>query len=205
MEEKYIELLNVRIEENRKIENRMLLVMIFSIIAFPLLREAKITEISLGPFKINDLQIIWASVPTVYSYCHYKYVVVYGELSSQITIYNNLTQKIFKFDKLENYYNSLLLPFSFMDRISKNHSKYKSKLEAIIFGVLIHLPSLLVLLFIQFFFVFYSVFILIKKLNFISIIDYVFIVSPIILFISMIMYIIKNLKKNKLLQNDQAN
>lgn len=185
MEEKYIEIIGLRIEENRKIENKMLLIMMFSFMAFLLLREAKISEFSIGPFKINDLNLVWVSMPSIFAYCNYKYSVVYYELKFQLNIYEKLTQKIFNF-KEDNYLNSLLVPFSFLEKIREVQFKFNNKYETIFLVSFLYLPVLLVLFIIQFCFVLYASYEL-----FISKVNYVFIIVPILLFLSNLIYIFK--------------
>ena len=52
--EKYLNLLNSRIDENRKTLSSLLVIMVLTAFAFPLIVETKISEISVGPFKLRD-------------------------------------------------------------------------------------------------------------------------------------------------------
>ena len=122
--EEYLNLLNQRIEDNRKAMGRLFLALILLGVAFPLLKEYKITEVSVGPFKISDIQIVILIIPTVFNFMYYKYIITWFDLIDQKRIYTNLTSIIFEIKKDSNL-NKKLRSFSFTNSLDNMFSNGK--------------------------------------------------------------------------------
>ena len=115
--EKFLDILTQRMEENRKALGRLFLVLLLTFIAFPLIAETKITEISIGPFKIVDSDIALALIPTIFTYAYYKYLLIWFDFVEQKRTYRLLTMDYFNF-KTDSFLNDRLNAFSIIDSIS---------------------------------------------------------------------------------------
>lgn len=74
---KYLEILEKRIDENKKEIGSIFLVLAICGFAFHLLLQRKISEVTIGPFKISDTNIILAIIPTVFTFLYYKYLMIW--------------------------------------------------------------------------------------------------------------------------------
>lgn len=120
-QDKYLEILDKRIEENRKSLGGLFIILIFCVLANHLLLQTKISEINIGPFKVTDNKIIFGLIPTIFILVYYKYLMIWVEIADQKRIYNVLTSNYFL---LEN--TSLLIdkikPFSLIDSIDRHQN-----------------------------------------------------------------------------------
>lgn len=132
--EKYLNLLNSRIDENRKTLSSLLVIMVLTAFAFPLIVETKISEISVGPFKLRDNLFAISIIPSIFSYCYYKYAAIWTEVIEQKFILKNLTSKIFSI-KENSYLNERLKPFSFADHIIEHSIRVQSKKFGCLLGL----------------------------------------------------------------------
>lgn len=142
---KYLDLLNQRIDENKKSLNNLLMIMIFLIIAFPLILETKISEISVGPFKLQENSIALYLIPTVFAFCHYKIIQVNLNLNMQSKYYKGLTSVIFNHAQYSTA-NIIITPYSFLESAQYYHFTEESKFSKLLliiswpllqFGILI--------------------------------------------------------------------
>lgn len=179
LKEKYLNLLNLRIDENRKSLNSLLIILILTAFAFPLIVETKISEISIGPFKLNDHLFAISIIPSIFAYSYYKYATLWIELIEQKIIFKNLTSKIFSI-KEYSYLNERLKPFSFVDHIIYHNTQVKSKKLGCILGLFL-IPTIIGLIFFPFLFEYYTVKTLYLKTGLNEMFDYVFIFTPIII------------------------
>ncbi len=153
--EKFLDILIQRLEDNRKALGSVFLVLLFTAIAFPLIAETKISEISIGPFKIIDSDIALVIIPTIFTFAYYKYLLIWFDFVEQKRTYRLLTKDYFKF-KSNSYLNDRLNPFSITDSISRHHAQEKFG----VFGCLSYLlwiPTALVLVFLPFGVEFYMI------------------------------------------------
>jgi hypothetical protein len=178
LKEKYLNLLNFRIDENRKSLNTLLTVMVLTVFAFPLIVETKISEISIGPFKLKDNLFAISIIPSIFAYCYYKYAAMWIELIEQKFICKNLTSKIFSINET-SYLNERLKPFSFADHIIYHSAQVKSKKLGCFLGFF-WIPTIIGLIFFPFLFEYYTVKTLYLKTGLNKILDWVFFLTPII-------------------------
>jgi len=185
-QEKYINLLNVRIDENRRISNSLLKIMIFSAIAFPLILETKISEISLGPFKLLDNSIAIGIIPTLFAFTYYRYMSVLSDLREQKKAYRHLTTVLFDI-KYDSFLNNNLSPYSLVDSIGKFHFNKESK-ATLILTFLFWIPVLLTIIFMPIIFVLYAAYKTYITFGLDSYIDWGMVLTPfVIIIISFIM------------------
>ncbi|TPG31310.1 hypothetical protein [Flavobacterium pectinovorum] len=178
LKEKYLNLLSSRIDENRKTLNSLLIVMVLTSCAFPLIVETKISEIAVGPFKLRDNLFAISIIPSIFSYSYYKYAAIWTEVIEQKFILKNLTSKIFSI-KENSYLNERLKPFSFADHIIDHSTRVKSKNWGCFLG-LFWIPTIIGLVFFPFLFEYYAVKTLYYKKGLNDIINWVFFLTPII-------------------------
>ncbi|GGG25109.1 hypothetical protein GCM10011344_27220 [Dokdonia pacifica] len=177
--EKYLDILTNRIEGNIKLNSKFINIMLLCILAFPLLVSSKISEISLGPFKLVEDSIIVLLIPTVFTFIHYRYMSVWANITQQKEIYKYLTSNIFSINtnSLLNYNISLQ---SFTESAILNHirggSRFLIKTMAFIW-----LLMLFIVFVIPYAFGIYGVCILYTKLEFNSVINWLSFVIPIFL------------------------
>jgi hypothetical protein len=93
--EKYLNLLINRIEDNRKSLSSLFIIMLLTIFAFPLIVETRISEISIGPFKLQDNSFAISIIPSIFALCYYKYITIFVDLTEQKELYKVLTSQIF--------------------------------------------------------------------------------------------------------------
>lgn len=180
LREKYLTIIELRIIENKKSLNSILLVMLFSVLAFPLIHEAIISDISIGPFKINDKSFALLIIPSIFSFSYFKYVTIWTEIVKQKNIYKSLTSKVFLL-KQNSYLNESIRPFSFLDFLTKhNELEEKSSFLGCIIA-LFWIPISFFFILFPYGFIYYSLKILFieKKLN--PTIHYTFCYIPIII------------------------
>lgn len=194
-QEKYLEILDKRIEENRKSLGGLFIILIFSILAIHLLLQTKISEINIGPLKITDNKIIFGLIPTIFTLVYYKYLMIWVEISDQKRIYNALTSNYFSLNT-ESILIDKIKPFSIIDSIGR-HSKNGNTL-----GCATNLIWVLISMFVLFspfiyeFYLIYKLFIDLQPKN---IFDWFLFVCPMIISIYtilMLMNVIKNQFKN---------
>jgi len=197
--EKYLDILDHRIDDNRKSMGRLFLVLLLTTLAFPLLLETKISEISIGPLKIIDSKIGLGIIPTIFTFAYYKYLMIWFDIVEQKRTFKLLTSELFNID-LKSFLNERLKPFSITDSIDKHHSR--GKMDSIgCLSLFFWIPTGFVLIFFPFVFEVY----LIKKLFEIlqpeSIFDWLLFITPIMIGIFtllMLIQVIRNdLKKDK--------
>jgi len=123
---KYLDLLNQRIDENKKSLNNLLMIMIFLIIAFPLILETKISEISVGPFKLQENSIALYIIPAIFAFCHYKIIQINFNLNQQNKYYKGLTSIIFNHTQFSTA-NYIITPNSFLESAEYYHFRENSK------------------------------------------------------------------------------
>lgn len=190
-QEKYLEILDKRLEENRKSLGGLFIILIFCVLANHLLLQTKISEINIGPFKVTDNKIIFGLLPTIYTLVYYKYLMIWVEIADQKRIYNVLTSIYFSLDN-----KSLLIdkiqPFSLVDSVIR-HQKSKNTL-----GCLTNLVWLLIAIFVLFspflyeYYLIYKLFIDLQPKN---IFDWFLFICPILISIYtilMLMNVIRN-------------
>ncbi len=178
LQEKYLNLLISRIDENRKSIRNLISIMLVTVLAFPLIIETKISEISFGPFKLQDNSFAISIIPTIFAFSYYKYITVWYDLIDQKNVYKILTAGILSIEK-ESLLNEILRPYSFFDSVAKNHLKEKSKTLGCII-TLLWLPIIIGIGVFPFIFEYYSIKILYTKFRLRTIFDWVFLISPIL-------------------------
>lgn len=190
-QEKYFEILDKRIEENRKSLGGLFFVLIFCVLANHLLLQTKISEINLGPFKITDNKIIFGLLPTIYTLVYYKYLMIWIKISDQKRIYSIITSNYFSLNN-----KSLLIdkikPFSIIDSIDR-HQKSKSTLGCL--TNLIWIPIGLFVLISPFLYEYYLIYQLFIDLQPKNIFDWFLFICPILISlytILMLLNVIKN-------------
>lgn len=192
--EKYLNLLMLRIDENRKLMGKLFITMIFIVFAFPLIIETKINEISVGPFKLADNRIAISIMPSIFAYCYYKYISVWIDLVEQKFVFKELTSVVFNI-KSKSFLNERIRPYSFIDSIMNIHFEDKSK----IFGCLIMLvliPIILILMFFPFLFEYYMLKIVYSKFGLYSILEWISFLTPILLGMFTIIMFVQIAKKD---------
>lgn len=190
---KYLDLLSSRIEDNRKAIKSLVYVLLVTLLAFPLLIESKISDISFGPFKDIDASIVISFLPSLFAFCYYKYTTLFIVFNDQRFLYYCLSAKIFDIDP-DSYLNENLKPFSFLTVIGKYHLDEKNKLMGCL-NMIFFIPIALALLGAPIVFEFYSVKYLYEQLELKSILDILFFGAPILLGIYTIILIIQSLIK----------
>ena len=192
-QERYADLLINRIEENRKSLSKLFFTLILCVFAFLMFSESKISEISLGPFKLTDSTIAIALLPSVFAFLYYKYLTIWVDLVEQKMTYKLLTAKLFSIDH-KSFLNQKLRPYSFLDSIYNNEEDYKSILGCITMGIL--LPIGLLITFSAFAFIFYTVYTLYHKFGLDSIHKKVIFLLPVLLGLFAVLTIIQAFKRD---------
>jgi hypothetical protein len=82
-QDSYLDILNNRISDNKKTMGKLFLILLIVGFAYPLLLEAKISEFSIGPFKLDDIQIAIGIIPTIFSFIFYKYILTWLNIVEQ--------------------------------------------------------------------------------------------------------------------------
>lgn len=179
-------MLNQRIDENKRSLNRLLLIALFLIIAFPLILQTKISEISVGPFKLQENTIALYIIPCIFAFCHYKIIQVYLVIGSQSKYYMGLTSVIFKHRQF-SVANTIIKPYLFLESTAYYHLTEESKSLKRILNIFWFLMLLGIILF-PYWFVYYTLKSLFIKYGINSIQDLMFFLSPI--FISFFTFIL---------------
>lgn len=193
-QELYADLLNNRIEENRKLMSRLSATLILCYFGFPLIIESKISEISFASFKLTDNIIAIGIIPSIFAVIYYKYITVWLDLVEQKATYKALMSKIFSINQ-ESFLNNRLWPYSFLDSIILYHLNEKSKsLGCVInfFWVIIGL----ILIFFPFVFEYYTIVTLYQKIGFDTLLKKVIIIMPILMGLFTLLIIIQAAKKD---------
>lgn len=178
LKEKYLNLLIVRIDENRKLIAKLFTIMLLTVFAFPLIIETKISEILVGPFKLNDNNIAISIIPSIFAYCYYKYISVWIDLVEQKNVFKELTAIIFNVES-KSFLNERIRPYSFIDSIINYHLEDNSKKVGCI-NSLLWLPIMILFLIFPFLFEYYAVKILYLKYGLDTILEWFFFIIPIL-------------------------
>lgn len=178
LKEKYLNLLIVRIDENRKLIAKLFTIMLLTVFAFPLIVETKISEILVGPFKLNDNNIAISIIPSIFAYCYYKYISVWIDLVEQKNVFKELTAIIFNVES-KSFLNERIRPYSFIDSIINYHLEDNSKKVGCI-NSLLWLPIMILFLIFPFLFEYYAVKILYLKYGLDTILECFFFIIPIL-------------------------
>ncbi len=193
LKNKYLDLLNQRIEENRKSLNRLVMIMFFLVIAFPLILETKISEISVGPFKLKENSFALFIIPSIFAFCHYIAVQVVILLNKQIKYYKGIVSVIFK-HRDYSVVNNLLKPYIFLDSTRYFHLTEKSKALSIIIKIFwapIHIGITLL----PYWFIYYTSKIIYYKFGLDNIQEILFFLAPIIISFFSIILVIQVFKR----------
>lgn len=203
LKEKYLNILDQRIDDNRKSIGKYFLVLLLTALAFPLLMETKISEISIGPLKIIDSKIVLSLIPSVFTFVFYKYLMIWFDLVEQKRTYNLLTAELFSID-VKSFLNDRLKPFSITDSISRHHTQIE--LDSIgCITYLFWIPTAIILILFPFAFEFYLIKKVYEILNPKSILEWLLFITPIIIVLfTLLMFIqvfrndlkIDNIKKH---------
>ncbi|WP_299252039.1 hypothetical protein [uncultured Lacinutrix sp.] len=192
--EKFLDILSQRMEDNRKALSRLFLVLLLTAIAFPLIAETKITEISIGPFKIIDSNIALAIIPSIFTYAYYKYLLIWFDFVEQKRTYRFLTLDYFKL-KPNSFLNDRLNPFSISDSISRHHTQ--ERFDAIgCLSYLLWIPTAFVLIFLPFGIEFYLIKEMFETIKPVSFIDWVIVLVPILIALFTILSLIQVIKND---------
>ena len=174
----YFEILNNRIEENRKLIKNLFFILVIIVLAFPLIIQSKIDDISIGPFNLNDSKVAIGLLPSLFAYTHYKYLSVWFDLVNQKFTYKVLTSKFFSI-KVDSTLNKTLIHYSFLDSISANHNTENIGRNFLgCFNFLFWLPVGLAVIFFPFVFECYTIKILYNELGFNTFFNSLLIITP---------------------------
>ena len=193
-QKQYADLLINRIEENRKTMSRLSITLFFCIFAFPLITESKISDISLGPFKLNDSLIALGLIPSIFAFTYYKYITVWIDLVEQKMTYKVLVSEIFSF-KPETFLNQKIWPYSFLDSIMMHHLKEDSKSLGCI-TMLFWIPIGLILILFPFVFEYYTIHTLYNKFGLDTFLKKTVLFLPALMGLSTIHIIIQVIRKD---------
>jgi len=193
-QEKYLGILNIRIEENSKTSRKLFNIMLFIVCAFPLILETKISEISLGPFKLMDNSIAIGIIPTLFALTYYRYMTVWFDLNEQKELYKNLTSKYFNLG-IESFLNEKLTPYAFVESIAKHHFNEKSKFLSLVVKAL-WIPIIFMMIIFPIGFIYYSVINLYKQFGLEDIIDWIIFLLPIFIQVLTILISIQSAKSS---------
>jgi hypothetical protein len=193
-QERYFDLLNTRIEENRKSMSRLFITLLLCYFAFPLIIESKISEISFGPFKLSDNIIALGIIPSVFALVYYKYLTVWIDLAEQKMTYKILASKIF-FVEQKSFLNQRILPYSFLDSILLYHLEEKSKSLGCLIAFF-WIPIGLSIIVLPFVFEYYMISSLLQKFGFDTFLKKIIIIIPILISLFTILIFIQFGKKD---------
>lgn len=203
----YANLLNARIDENRKLMSRIFISLLFCFFTFPLITESKISVISFGPFKLSDNLIALGIIPSIFAFLYYKYITVWIDLVEQKMTYKIIIAKIFSIDQ-KSFLNQRLWSYSFLDSIMIYHLDEKSKFLGFL-TQLFWVPIGLIIIFLPFLFEYYMVHTLYQKFGFDSILNKIIIVLPILIGVFTVLIFIqvvrKDLDKSKYFSKNKPN
>lgn len=179
LKNKYLDLLNQRIDENRKSLNRLLLTMFFLVIVFPLILETKISEITVGPFKLKENSIALLIIPSIFAFYHYKTIQIQLILERQIKYYKGLVSVIFHNGQY-SIVNNILKPYTFLDSTRFYHLTEDSK-PLINFIKIFWIPIHIGIIFLPYWFVYYTVKTIYSKFGLDNIQEIIFFLVPILI------------------------
>lgn len=192
-QQKYLEILEKRMDENKKSIGNIFLLLVLCGFAFQLLLKTKISEVNIGPFKLNDTNIIFLLIPTVFTFLYNKYLMIWYDFVEQKTVYKVLTSLIFDI-KDESYLNDRIRPFSITDSVSKYHNQDKWNLTGCL-SYIFWVPVGVFILLFPFIYECYLVYEIINNLESISGFYYVIITTPILIIIFTILMLIRVVEK----------
>lgn len=192
---RYLDLLMIRIDENRKKLNKLVLFMLFSSVAFFLLKDSKLIIEPIGPFKLKDNPIALSVMALLFSYSHYIHLAVWYDLMIQSGIFKNTSASIFQI-KEESVLNEIILHFWFVDKLNKKQFQFKNKFLGA-FEAVIYLPLLLFLTLYPFLFEWYSLFYLYENLSFEKFYDILICITLLVLNVSIVIFIYKTFRDRK--------
>lgn len=190
----YLEIISKRIEENRTKIGKIFTILILVGVSFPLLVEAKILEFSLGPFKITEVKIGLALIPSIFAYLYYKYILLWLEINEQKKIYSRLTSIIFKVNN-SSYLNKNIRSFSLIDSLDNFIEIKKSRLGCL--ALLLWIPVGLIVFLTPFIYEIYMIKSLLDNFKLNSFINWVVFLIPLILTIFTILYLIRRIVNHK--------
>lgn len=193
-QEFYADVLNKRIEENRKSMSRLSLTLALCYFAFPLITESKIEEISIGPFKLSDNIIAMGVIPSVFAFIYYKYITVWIDLVEQKMTYKVLTSRVFAIET-ESFLNKKLSPYSFMDSIMFYHLNEKMNFLGCL-TTLLWVPIGLITITFPYVFEYYMISTLYQKFGFDTLLEKVIIITPALIGMFTILIIVQAGKRD---------
>ena len=198
LKNKYLDLLNQRIDENGKSLNKLLMIMFFLVIAFPLILETKISEISVGPFKLKENSFALYMIPSIFAFCHYKVIQVQILLNDQITYFKTLASVIFN-HRDYSIVSNLIAPYAFLRSTYSLHFTEKST-TLIRFLKIFWTPITLGIVILPYWFIYYAVKSLYHKYGLDNIQEIMFFSAPILMAFFSIVLIIQLI--NRKVTND---
>lgn len=193
LKNKYLDLLNQRIDENKKSLNKLLMIMLFLFLAFPLISETKISEISVGPFKLKENSFALYIIPVVFAFCHYKMIQIQLILDRQIKYYRGLVSVIFH-HRDYSIVSNLLKPYSFLDSTRYYHLTESSK-PLINFIKIFWAPIHIGIILSPYWFIYYTVKTIYYKFGLDNIQVIIFFLAPILISFFTIILLIQDNKR----------
>ena len=167
--------------------------MTIAVIAFQLLLEAKVSEISIGPIKLQDASMAISLIPIIFAFAFYQYYTVFFDLAKQRNAYEILSSELFGIEPKSTLIR-LIKHYSFTEFISTHHTEEKSKYLGCIVNI-IWLPTILAIMVFPFFFEFYAIHKLYVIFGLNSFKEWLFFIAPILLGILTILILIQFVKK----------
>ncbi len=203
-QEKYLALLTSRIDENRKTMRRYGSLMILMVFSFYLALITKISEISLGLFKLEDNSIAILLLPSIFSFLYYRYIAVWDELVDQKHIYSNITSKLFNIE-FDSLLNDRIRFHSLIESIISHHLNEKPKVLGVII-YLLWLPIAYGIIMSPFIFIIYSIINIYRKFQMNTLLEWLLFLTPIVISFFTIVLLIKrrnsDINKRKSVTND---
>lgn len=193
LKNKYLDLLNQRLDENKKSLNILLMMMFFIIVAFPLILETKISEISIGPFKLRENSFALCIMPSIFAFCHYKAVQIHLLLNRQKRYYRGLTSVLFN-HRQYSVVSNIIKPYSFLDSTHYYHFTENSKV-LVNFLKILWAPIQLGIIFLPYWFIYTTIKTLYYKYGLDNIQEIMFFLVPILLSFFTIILIIQDIKR----------
>ncbi|MDF2551371.1 MAG: hypothetical protein K0R77_646 [Chryseobacterium sp.] len=191
--EKFLEILEKRMEENKKSLGSLFVALLLCGFAFQLILQTKISEVNLGPFTVNDTKIIFLIIPSIFTFVYYKYLMIWYDFAEQKNVYKVLTSLLFDLE-YESYLNERLRPFSITDSVSKYHSQKKMNLTGCL-GYFLWLPIGLIIIIFPFGYEVYLIFKLLTSTNSYSFFEILLIAIPSTIFVLTILMLVKVIDK----------
>ncbi|KQB41158.1 hypothetical protein [Flavobacterium aquidurense] len=200
---KYLDLLNQRIDENKKSLNSLLMIMIFLVIAFPLILDTKISEISVGPFKLQENSIALYIIPSIFAFCHYKVIQVNLNLNMQSKYYKGLTSVIFNHSQYSTA-NIIITPYLFLESTQYYHFTEKSRVLKLLLTISWFLLRFGIFIF-PYWFTYFTTKILFNKYGLNNTQEIMFFSSPIIITVFAIILHIQYFKREGIPEEKEEN